>query len=453
MLFFLIISHIIFVSYKNEFIENDGKLVTKIFIENFSSYNASFYFPNNKSKLLNYRERPSNIEFIRNNNKYKSYSSVYINNKTVENKINNFQNSKIFLINKENFEVSNNTISSNYDFIRYNDYFGNKSDNYTFTEKIIENRDQNLIIYCLLLFSIASFFMVCIFCCFYSSLWTTLEVNNMANLQLPLSMALSFSCVFYGFFRSISLMHSVYKSIMIVNLIYFLNGNQILYFQVQRAKKRRIAYTIIIILIETSTTIIFLNISIDDFYLFFIRNLIEHLTILLIGVKMFLSNFINLYKQYRLERIRMRTILTLAYKYKLIIYSKVFIFSFLYSLAFIIVKFIQIKYKNVEDGFLFIYYIDISLEIIFAIILSIIFFPLKHSTYFEIEFHNNINMYFLSEIKKDKEKNLQINNLNKKNMKEKYLKKEYPLVLLEPYAKTNNFINDCHMHIGIVKNK
>ena len=168
---------------------------------------------------------------------------------------------------------------------------------------------------------------------------------------------------------------------------------------------------------------------------------------------MFFSNFINLYKQYRLERIRMRTILTLAYKYKLIIYSKVFIFSFLYRLAFIIVKFIQIKYKNVEDGFLYIYFMDISLEIIFAIILSIIFFPLKHSTYFEIEFHNNINMYFLTEIKKDKEKNLQINNLNKRNMKVKYLKKEYPLALLEPYAKTNNFINDCHMHIGIVKNK
>ena len=55
MKFFLIISHIILFSYQNEFIENDGKLVTKIFMENFSSYNASFYFNNNKSKLLNYK--------------------------------------------------------------------------------------------------------------------------------------------------------------------------------------------------------------------------------------------------------------------------------------------------------------------------------------------------------------------------------------------------------------
>ena len=84
-------------------------------------------------------------------------------------------------------------------------------------------------------------------------------------------------------------MHSVYKSIMIVNLIYFLKGNQILYFQIQIAKKRRIIYTIIMILIESSTTIIFLNISIDDFYLFFMRNLIEHLTILVIEIKMLLK--------------------------------------------------------------------------------------------------------------------------------------------------------------------
>ena len=165
---------------------------------------------------------------------------------------------------------------------------------------------------------------------------------------------------------------------------------------------------------------------------------------------MFLSNFINLYKQYRLER-RIRAILTLAYKFKLILYSKVFFFSFLYSLGFIILKFIQINYFDANRGFLFIYIMDISAEIIFAIILAIIFFPRNHSLMIQFEFHNTINIFFLTEIKKDKEKNLQINNLNKTILKEKYFKKEYPLILLEPFAKTNNFLNACNLHIGIVK--
>ena len=274
-----------------------------------------------------------------------------------------------------------------------------------YLQRVLKKKEENLILYCLIIFSIASFFMVCIFCFFYSSLWRILDVYNMPNFLLPLSLALSFSCIFYGYFRPISIMHSIYKSVLIVNLIYFLNGNKILYFHVQIANRKKRGYIILMILIETVTTIIFLCIhSIDDFYLFFLRNLIEHLVIFIIGVKNFLTNFINLYRQYRFER-RIRAILTIAFKYKLIIYSKVFFFSFLYSLGFIILKFIQIKYNDVEDGFLFIYYMDISLEIFFAIILAIIFFPRHHSLMIEFEFYNKItNMNFLTEIKKIKKK-------------------------------------------------
>ena len=58
---------------------------------------------------------------------------------------------------------------------------------------------------------------------------------------------------------------------------------------------------------------------------------------------MFLNYFIGLYKQYRFER-KIRTILTIAYKYKLIIYSKVFVYTFLYCVGFIIMNFYQINY-------------------------------------------------------------------------------------------------------------
>ena len=90
---------------------------------------------------------------------------------------------------------------------------------------------------------------------------------------------------------------------------------------------------------------------------------------------MFINNFISLYKQYRLER-RIRTILTLSYKYKLIIYSKVFIFSILYCLSFIILHIILISshFNYYGQSINYVYYLNINLELFFIIILAIIFF-------------------------------------------------------------------------------
>ena len=46
---------------------------------------------------------------------------------------------------------------------------------------------------------------------------------------------------------------------------------------------------------------------------------------------------------------------------------------------------------------------------------------------------------------------MKISNLKPKILKEKYLKHEFPLVLVEPFTKTNNLFNDVHIHVGIVK--
>ena len=96
---------------------------------------------------------------------------------------------------------------------------------------------------------------------------------------------------------------------------------------------------------------------------------------------------------------------------------------------------------------------NISFEILFAMIFAIMFFPVQTSLLFFYESTIHLNMYFLTEIKKDKEKTMKINNLSKHILKQKYYKKEYPLILLEPFAKTNNFLNDCHIHVGITKKK
>ena len=178
-----------------------------------------------------------------------------------------------------------------------------------------------------------------------------------------------------------------------------------------------------------------------------------HLAILAIGVKMFLDNFTRLFKQYRFER-NIRTILTLTYKYKLIVYSKVFIFAFLYSLGFIIMNIIQISYhmNYFIEGSYYIYYLNVVLELFFAIILSIIFFPLKNSLLYKFKIYYDYDKFnFLAEIKSNEEKSFKIINLTKEKLQKEYLKNEYPLILIEPFTKTNNLFNAPHLHVGIAK--
>ena len=456
MIHLLIFSQVFLFSNQNKYIDNNEKLSKEIFIEDLSSYNVSIFCLNNNSKSINFIGRLKNIKYIKNNNKYKLYSSRYINDKIDENRINKYQNSTSFLINffkkfnKEKLFLSK-TNNSNYCLIRYNDYY------FALVGKEMNEKYKNLIKYILILFSIASFFMFCLYRCFYSPFKLNLDIIHTANLYISFCFPLSLSCIFFGSYNIISLIYSLYKSIMIVNLIYYLTGYKIIYFQETIGKNIKII--ILIFLIESSSTIVFLFLDnfipfFDSFYLFFARNSIEHFIIFVIGVKMFLTNFINLYRLYRLER-RIRTILTLVYKYKIIIYSKIFIFAFLYSIGFIAIKIIQLYYNINDDneGIIYIYYMDISLEIFFALIFGIIFFPLKHSFLFFFETNNDINIYFLTEIKKDTENNLQIKNLKKNILEEIYIKEEYPLVLLEPFTKIDNLLNDCHLHIGIVNKK
>ena len=402
MIFFLSFFHLFLFSNQNKYANIYGNIIKDISKENISSYYISIYSPNNKS-----------ISKINNNTNYcfKSY----------DNKIKNQNNS---------FLGSGIKITNNY---------------------------ENFTIYILILLSIANIIIYCIFRFGYSNISRKLEVNNIANFLL-------ISCLIFIILYGISIVYSMYKSYLFVNIYYLLDGYKILYFHDPRVPHKKYTSFIILALLESITTLLILYIKkIQRINLYFIcgRNIIECLILFVIVIKMFIGYFINLYRQYRFER-RIRTALTLSYKYKLIIYSKVFIFSLIYSLSFIafnIFSILTIKKKEyIADDFdfdemEFIYYNNISLTILFAMIFSIMFFPLQTSLYFFMESNININMYFLAEIKKKKEKNMKINNLNKKILKQIYYKKEYPLILLEPFAKTNNFLNDCCVHVGITKKK
>ena len=113
-------------------------------------------------------------------------------------------------------------------------------------------------------------------------------------------------------------------------------------------------------------------------------------------------------------------------------------------------KIIQIKYhiNYYCNGFSYSYFIDISLELLFISLFAIMFMPFRNSKlfFFEPKFD------FITEIKKNKDKNMQINNLSKKILREIYVNEEYPLILLEPFAKIDTLLSRYNIHIGIAKN-
>ena len=99
-------------------------------------------------------------------------------------------------------------------------------------------------------------------------------------------------------------------------------------------------------------------------------------------------------------------------------------------------------------GFYDFYYINTCLELLFSIILGIIFFPLKISPLYYIIIESK-SITFLAEIKEAKKKNLNISKLKKNILKKVYKKKEYPLIFVGPFTKTKNVFDS--LHLGMVK--
>ena len=153
----------------------------------------------------------------------------------------------------------------------------------------------------------------------------------------------------------------------------------------------------------------------------------------------------------------MRARLTLAFKYKLLIYFKICIFSLFYILGFIVVNIIIIYYhlNYYINGFIFNYYLNIALEQFFSIILAILFYPLRNSKSYFVQVNYDFKRTkFITEINNKNEKSIKINNLTPKLMKEEYIKYEYPLILVEPFAKNDNVFGKVFsVHIGIAKEK
>ena len=459
-LFFILYQISLFIITKEGF-----QIITDILFDQIKENDVKLILKDSKEEENNfyYRGNVKAISEFEKNQDYKTNSAVFVEDFKID-EIIKFPESTIFIL-KNNYSKDKPNINK-YTFIIVNsfDFPIKKSHYYILISKDLNKTIRHSTIYCLVLFSLFLIILIssynCCSCNFYNIL-VRIYTNIIANNNICFSLILIIFCVVMQFVYFFCISYSLYKGYFIIQLCYLLNGQSIIYSE--RINNKKLKYTVIIGIIEFILSLIFLYMVfffpfLDNFYFFFVKSLIEHLAILAFAGKMFLEKFMRLYRQYRVER-RIRTLLTLMYKYKLLLYSRVIIFSLFYGLGFIALNLFQIIYKinQCSYGFLYIYCMNVALEAFFCIIFGIIFYPVRNPRFLN---NNNININFdliynnitfIAQIKNKKEKSMKINNLTEKTLKNEYLKKEYPVVLIEPFAKTDNLFNEKNFHIGVVK--
>ena len=410
------------------------------------------------SNKLNLKGEQSNLNLFDDNKKYEKYPAIFINKKEYLSYIFLFSTKTLFFMNKDiPINSTEEQIYKNYCILSVKSL-----DYYSYSYFIIsEDLTDLYLVYIggpIFIFLLTILILIIIYSIYSCSsslhiFLIRLYIYNFAHLSLLFNIVILFSFIGNFFFLLCIFFYSFYKAFILGHLLLLLNGFSILNFNYSYGK--RFKFNLKILLVEFILNILFEYIvyfipSLDNFELFFIKNLFEHITILIFGIISFFNKFMRLYKQYKFDR-RLRTVLTLGYRFKVIIYIKVLIFSFLYSIGFIILYFVELSYSINKNcyGFFFNYSLNIALEMLFSIVLFVMFFPLKMSFfYFYPVYYDYESANFIAQIEKGK--NYNISNL-KKNILKEYQKKEYPLVFINPFAKNINEISDAY--IGMVAPK
>ena len=261
------------------------------------------------------------------------------------------------------------------------------------------------------------------------------------------SFIISFAIIFIYYYHLLYLLYSTYKSFILVTLFFLVDGYRILDFE---QKRHTICVFIICFLFDSILSLLFIYIvyyfpSINNFYLFTFKNIIEHVILLIFTIKAIKKRFMPFYYQYKIEKLK--RINYEIYKTKLSVYIRVFIFSFLYGISFILLSFIELKYDLDLDIEIFIYnyFLNIFLEVIFFAIYGTIFFPFKIPNLYYINLH--YDRLLLVDLK-----NIQnpISILTKKILKKK-AKEKMPIIFVNPFYNDENATKKSY--IGLVENK
>ena len=246
----------------------------------------------------------------------------------------------------------------------------------------------------------------------------------------------------------ISLFYSIFKSYILINLIFLLDGNSILEFK--NVKKPFRIYLLICFIIEGSLNlfigyIVYYIPSVNNLYIDAIKNLIEHIALLIYTFKSYETKYFHFYSQYLFE-IRVKSLLSLFYLFKIVIYQKVIKFAFFYSCLFIGFQIYKIIFLyDFTDAFYCNYFMNTCLEIFLVFILTKMFFPQNLTIfYFLPVFYDYNSKIYKVQITKGEDK-LKISNLNRNILKDEYKKNNLPLVFISPFSKSEEVFNNINI--------
>ena len=255
------------------------------------------------------------------------------------------------------------------------------------------------------------------------------------------------------------LLYSFYKSIFYTTIILILMGWSIITFFDGREKfkiiNKKIFYYDFIFTIIILLSIYFIYFT-TKLNLLYIKNLPLHLFLLFFTIYSIFKKIIPLAKQLIYEQ-RIRSDLVSCIRFKFIRLSLTSVVMIAYSIFFLNTPFLDKKYIY--------YYVDntgihiifqLFYENIFIIFFAIIFYPteLPRDYFDEIVFNYKTMVYLLVNISEkendEKNKKLNISKLTFGRLKKISKKKNYPIILINPFisSKDNSLFNE--MHIGSV---
>ena len=270
--------------------------------------------------------------------------------------------------------------------------------------------------------------------------------------RLPLFwIAIIISSVTIYYFLLSYVIYSLYKAYVVINLILLLEGFSIIHFNKSLVKFKK--YYLIFFIYDAiisiySEYIVYFIPTFDNFYLLQIKSIFEHAVFLIMTIIYIFKRYVHMKKQYLLEN-REKTILAVGYQIKIKLYRKLMIFSIIYCSTFILFPFIEKLYFNIDyvvETYYINYFITICLETIFNFILTILLYPKDLTIFFFLPTIFDYNTFKIEAIIKEKyKKRLKLSNLTFDLLKNEYQEKQYPLLFINPFTKTDNVFKDLRV--------
>ena len=296
-------------------------------------------------------------------------------------------------------------------------------------------------------------FFIILFCIYYCKLFwfiffMKLQFYVYTRRLILLSIPLIISNLLMKYILPFSLVYSFFKSYILINLIFLLDGNSILEFGNIKALFKK--YLLICFAIDGTLNllidyIIYFIPSINNLYYDAIKNLVEHIALLIYTFKSYETKYLSFEKQFLYE-IRLKSILSLFYVFKIAIYKKVIKFAFLYSCVFVGFQIYKIIFLyDYVDAFFFNYFINTGLELFFVLILVKMFYPENLTIFYFIPVRYDYNSKIYNVQITKEENKLKISNLNENILENEIKKNNIPLVFINPFSKSDEVFDNAHI--------